>query len=201
MPTSSLRCPIDGTRVDECHNASLGVTSTAGQPPPRARRPPSPASTGSRLAAVVIDFIVLKVLCWMVVAVIAGVAILLLAGGKVGEEQAAKTNTVIALSLSAAVSFWYFVLSPGGRNGQTIGQRIAGIRPRSVDDQPAPMRSVRRHSFIVFFVPSLLLNPITPGPRDLLVVMAWCGVQLLRNDLGQTPFEKSADIRFSSELP
>lgn len=159
---------------------------------------PIPAATGARLASVVIDFVVLKIFTTIVATVVAGGALLALAGGSaVGRDP-----TYVAIALSAGVSLWYFLSSPARRGGQTIGQRLAGIGPRSPMGSAVPRHAIARHHLIVFVLPSLLLDPIhVIGVRDLSVLIAWCLIQLLHNADGRTPFENAAGITMVGRLP
>jgi uncharacterized RDD family membrane protein YckC len=161
----------------------------------------APATTGARVMSVVLDFVFLNILTTLVVVVIASVASVVLLGGANG-EQTAKAYTYISLLLSAMASAWYFLSSPLRRRGQTIGQRLLGVGPRARDGSPASTRSVARHHFVVFFVPSLLLDPaIVIGIRDLAVLTAWCLLQFAYNHDGQTVFENAAGISVVSGLP
>lgn len=157
-----------------------------------------PATAGARLVSVVIDFVVLKIFTTIVVALVAGGALLALAGGSdVGHDP-----TYVAIALSAAVSLWYFLSSPARRGGQTIGQRIAGIGPRSPAGGPAPRSAIARHHLTAFVLPSLLLDPIAViGARDLAVLAAWCLIQLIRNGDGRTAFEDAAGLTMVGRLP
>jgi uncharacterized RDD family membrane protein YckC len=162
---------------------------------------PAPATTGARVTSVVLDFVFLKILTTAVVVLIAGGAMLVLAGGADG-QQTARTSTFIAWVLGAMLSAWYFLSSPPRRRGQTIGQRLVGIGPRAWDGRPAPTRSVTRHHLVVFFVPSLLLDGVAViGMRDVAVLVAWCLLQLLRDRDGRTVFEDAAAITVVRGLP
>lgn len=160
----------------------------------------APATTGVRVMSVVLDFVFLNILTTLVV-FIASVAMIVLLGGA-NEEQTLKAHTYISWALSAMVSAWYFLSSPRDRRGQTIGQRLLGVGPRAPDGSPAPTRSVARHHFVVFVVPSLLLDPaVMIGIRDLAVLTAWCLLQFVYNRDGRTVFEDAAGISVVGGLP
>ncbi|MEH3052658.1 MAG: RDD family protein [Patulibacter minatonensis] len=150
-----------------------------------------PATTAERIAAVVVDFVVVKLITTAIVISIAGVAMLSMVHGPDGEAQLG-ANTWLALGLSAVVSFVYFVLWPMRFHGRTIGRRVIGIGPGLTGGAEPQHRAVARHDFFLFFLPSLALDPITVlGWRDVAVLGVWCALQAWRTAADRTQYEES----------
>lgn len=127
------------------------------------------ASTGSRLAMVAVDFVLFKIATSAVALAGTGVGMLAIASGS---DDVSAVATWTAHGLAALLSLLYFVGWPALRDGRTVGRRLAGVEVRVRDGHRGA--HIATHDFLVFFLPSLLLDPIAVvGPRDLAVLALW----------------------------
>lgn len=107
------------------------------------------ATFGQRLAAYIIDCIILTVILVVGLAVLAGV-------GAVGNEALGMTAAIAMGGLLFAVCFLYKVALEATR-GQTLGKKMLGIRLIATDNRPMGWEhSIRRNVNIFYsFVPGI----------------------------------------------